>query len=84
MSERILVIEDDRPLGAQIVGHLEAGGYEPAWITDGDAFRDVNVGDHCLVILDLMLPGMTGMDILKRLREASDVPVLILSAQRHG
>jgi DNA-binding response OmpR family regulator len=81
MGEKILMIEDDRALGAQMVGHLRAGGYEPAWLTDGDAFRGVTVGDYCLVILDLMLPGVSGLDILKRLRESSDVPVLILSAR---
>ncbi len=81
MAERILVIEDDRALGAQLAGHLRAGGYEPVWLTTGDAFREVSPSDYCLVILDLMLPGVPGLDILKRLREASDVPVLVLSAR---
>ncbi|MDB4932324.1 MAG: DNA-binding response regulator [Myxococcaceae bacterium] len=81
MTERILVIEDDRALGAQIVGHLRSAGYEPAWLTDGDAFADERPADYRLVILDLMLPGVSGMDILKRLRASSDVPVLILSAR---
>jgi len=81
MREKILVIEDDRALGAQLVNHLFAGGYEPVWLTTGDAFHDVTPGDYCLVILDLMLPGVPGLDILKRLRSVSDVPVLILSAR---
>ncbi len=81
MSERILVIEDDRALGAQLVGHLRSAGYEPEWLTDGDDFERTRPADYCLVILDLMLPGTSGVDILKRLRVASDVPVLILSAR---
>ncbi len=81
MRQKILVIEDDRALGAQLVSHLEAAGYCPVWLTTGDAFRDVAPEEFCLVILDLMLPGVPGLDILKGLRATSDVPVLILSAR---
>lgn len=79
MADHVLLVEDDAALGAQIVGHLERAGFEVTWNKDGrlDAI-DPRVR---LVVLDLMLPGVFGLDLLKRLRADSDVPVLILSAR---
>lgn len=81
MSERILLVEDDAKLGAQIVGHLERAGYTPTWLRDGDAARLEDPSRYALIVLDLMLPGTYGMDLLKRFRTQSEVPVLILSAR---
>ena len=81
MGERILLIEDDPALGQQIVGHLRRAGLETTWLTDG---RRVHAGESFeldLLVLDLMLPGVDGLDVLKRFRERSDVPVLVLSAR---
>ena len=82
MADRILIVEDDAALGAQIVEHLQGAGFETEWIDDGDAARGAPVDEFQLVVLDLMLPGTYGMDLLKRWREGSDVPVLILSARQ--
>jgi two-component system response regulator MtrA len=79
MSERVLLIEDDHELGAQIVDRLRRAGYEPTWWTEGQPME--SAPDVSLVILDLMLPGTYGMDILKDLRARSEVPVLVLSAR---
>src|SRR5262249_21651668 len=81
MNERILLIEDDEELGAQIVGHLRKVGYEPTWWRAGKELDAAFASSLHLLILDLMLPGSYGMDILKQLRAVSDVPVLILSAR---
>jgi two-component system response regulator MtrA len=81
MAERVLVIEDDAKLGAQVVEHLRGAGYEPAWWRDGDAIVAGERPEVALVILDLMLPGAHGFDILKALRAGSEVPVLVLSAR---
>ena len=84
MGERILLVEDDTQLGAQIVDCLGKAGFEPTWWTEG---RPVAPGDATawrLVILDLMLPGTHGMDMLRQLRDGSDVPVLILSARNES
>jgi two-component system response regulator MtrA len=81
MNERILLIEDDEELGAQIVGHLRKAGYEPTWWRRGIPLDPGFASSLHLLILDLMLPGSYGMDILKELREVSEVPVLILSAR---
>ena len=79
---RILVIEDDEALGAQIVEHLQGAGYETEWIRDGDEARKAEIERFQMIVLDLMLPGTYGLDLLKLYRERSDVPVLILSARQ--
>lgn len=81
MARHVLILEDDATLGAQLVRHLEGAGLATRWLKDGrrldaEALRDVE-----LVVLDLMLPSMHGFDVLKHLRTASDVPVLVLSAR---
>ena len=81
MLERILLIEDDRVLGAQIVEHLRGAGFEPAWWTEGKRILPGGAPDVSLVVLDLMLPGAYGLDVLKDLRACSEIPVLVLSAR---
>lgn len=77
----ILLVEDDEALGGQIVKHLREAGFEPTWIKDGTSALAVAPDLFSLLILDLMLPGAHGLDVLKHLRTGSDVPVLILSAR---
>ncbi len=81
MSNRILLVEDDVALGQQVVDSLSQAGFEPHWVQDGDDARDLRPDDYRIIILDLMLPGTYGMDLLKRYRAKSEVPVLILSAR---
>ncbi len=82
MADRILLVEDDRELGAQIVGHLERAGFSAVWWTEGRRIvRGSMPPDIALVILDLMLPGADGMDMLKELRESLELPLLVLSAR---
>jgi two-component system response regulator MtrA len=81
MGERILLIEDDPQLGAQIADFLGRAGFEPTWWTEGRSLQPGEAAAYGLIILDLMLPGTYGMDILRQLREGSDVPVLVLSAR---
>ncbi len=78
---RILLVEDDAQLGAQIVGHLEGAGFDVDWLKDGDEARKVSPERYALLVLDLMLPGTYGLDLLKLYRKSSDVPVMILSAR---
>lgn len=81
MSNRILLVEDDVALGEQVVQSLSQAGFEPHWVQDGDAARDLDPDAYRVIVLDLMLPGTYGMDLLKRYRVKSEVPVLILSAR---
>ena len=81
MTQRILLVEDDEKLGAQIVEHLNREGLGVEWLRDGDAALRVDPEAFDLVVLDLMLPGTYGLDVLKKYRKTSQVPVMILSAR---
>jgi DNA-binding response OmpR family regulator len=78
---KILLVEDDENLGRQIVAALEGAQLEATWIKNGSNALAESPDDYHLLILDLMLPGAYGLDILKTFRLESDVPVLILSAR---
>lgn len=81
MNQKVLLVEDDPKLGQQVADHLESAGLRVRWIRDGDEALLEPGRDYALIILDLMLPGRYGLDLLKHFREANDVPVLILSAR---
>jgi DNA-binding response OmpR family regulator len=81
MADRILLIEDDRSLGAQVVEQLRQAGFETTWWTEGRSIPPALAAAVRLLVLDLMLPGRAGMDLLKELRATSELPVLILSAR---
>lgn len=82
MPARILLVEDDEKLGRQIVEHLTEAGLEASWLRDGGTALGLPPQNWALLILDLMLPGAHGLDVLKRWRSQCDVPVLILSAKQ--
>lgn len=81
MADRVLVVEDDERLGRQVSDTLSEAGYETVWVRDGSSVRPDSVEGTSLIVLDLMLPGEHGLDLLKRLRRESDIPVLVLSAR---
>jgi len=70
-----------REAGASGTEFLDGEGYETTWIASGEEALRVDAGQFGLIILDLMLPGAHGLDVLRRLRDTCDVPVLILSAR---
>lgn len=78
---RILVVEDDPRLGAEIRDSLSGEGFEVTWLQDGGKALYEQPDHYHLVVLDLMLPNAHGFDILKKFRETSDVPVIILTAR---
>lgn len=79
---RILIIDDDRKLCRLIKDYLEPMGYEIELAHTGPEGLEKALGEpfHA-VILDLMLPGLDGFEVLKRLRQKSEVPVLMLTAR---
>ncbi len=80
--KRILIIEDERPLAEAVGFSLEKEGYQVDIALDGESgWRKCREGAYDLVLLDLMLPGMDGMEICRRLRKESDVPVIMLTAK---
>jgi two-component system response regulator MtrA len=78
---RVLVVEDDEALGRQVVRHLTEAGFDTRWLTNGRDALEVPTDAFGMLVLDLMLPGAHGFDVLKRFRETSEAPVLILSAR---
>lgn len=79
---RILLVEDDTVLGDGLCAGLELGGYTVDWLTHGDhAACALDADSFDIAILDLALPGLCGMRVLRRWREAGyDMPVLVLTA----
>jgi two-component system response regulator MtrA len=82
MNARILVVDDDTALAEMIGIVLRTEGFDPVFCADGaaavDAFHDSNPD---LVLLDLMLPGMDGIEVCARIREESGTPIIMLTAK---
>jgi len=82
VNARILVVDDDTALAEMIGIVLRTEGFEPHFCADGaaavEAFRSSNPD---LVLLDLMLPGMDGIEVCARIREESGVPIIMLTAK---
>ena len=78
----IQVVEDDQRIADLIAKNLEAAGYEARQSPDGGrALADFERWKPALVLLDLGLPGVEGLQVVRRLRQESDVPILILTAR---
>ena len=83
MSEqRILVIDDDQELCELVTEYVSAEGFRVDAVYDGESgLRQAISGDYALVLLDVMLPGVNGFDVLRRLRTRSMIPVIMLTAR---
>ncbi len=80
-SKHVLVVDDEPQIGALVQRVLANGGYRVSTAQSGEEMRKVlRAGGVDLVILDLMLPGESGLDLLRGLRQGSQVPVIILTA----
>jgi two-component system, OmpR family, response regulator CpxR len=80
--DRILVIDDDVELCGLVGEYLEPEGFEVECVHDGKRGLDRSLsGEHLLVVLDVMLPGINGFDVLRRIRATSRIPVLLLTAR---
>jgi two-component system response regulator CpxR len=80
--ERILVIDDDVELCSLVGEYLRSEGFEVDCVHHGEAgLERVLAGDQALIVLDVMLPGMNGFDVLRRIRDNSNIPVLLLTAR---
>lgn len=82
LQESILLVEDDQSISEMISNHLKKEGYNVFSAYDGEeAIRLFFEGRFDMIILDLMLPNVNGIDVLQQIRQKSWVPVLILSAK---
>ncbi len=80
--ERILVIDDDVELCGLVSEYLRAEGFTIECVHDGESgLKKANSGEYLLVVLDVMLPGINGFEVLRRIRATSRLPVLLLTAR---
>lgn len=81
--QRVLIIEDEPNIASFARMYLEAAGFEVDWADRGDTGLEKATADPPpdLVVLDLMLPGLDGLEITRRLRGAGAVPVIVLTAR---
>jgi len=79
---RVLVVEDDPGLGRALAITLKARGEEPTWAASGRAALDAVAAVHPeLIVLDLGLPDMDGLEVIRAVRGWSHVPIVVLSAR---
>src|SRR5262245_19498413 len=79
---RILMIDDDVELCGLVRDYLRSDGLDLDAVYEGPAgIARARMGEHSLVVLDVMLPGMSGLDVLRRIRSECAVPVLMLTAR---
>lgn len=82
MNNKILIIDDDEELCELVAEYLTVEGFETAAVHDGEnGLREARRAEFDLAILDVMLPKMSGFEVLRNLRQDSDLPVLMLTAR---
>jgi len=79
---KVLLVEDERSIAEGLKVSLEAEGFQVAWARDGlEAVPAWERTQPDLIVLDLMLPGMSGTEVCRTIRARSDVPILMLTAR---
>ena len=82
MAEKLLLVEDEEKLARMVEMELRYEGYEVTKALDGrTGLEQALSGQFDLVLLDIMLPALNGMEVLRRLRRESNVPVIMLTAR---
>ncbi len=85
MTDKIMIVEDEEDIVTLLRYNLEKEGFETCVATEGDkAFNAIKINQPTLILLDWMLPGMSGIDICKQIRYDNDlrnVPIIMLTAR---
>ena len=82
MADSILIVDDDQELGAMLGAYLAAEGFDVGFAGNGQAGVDaVAANEYSLVVMDITMPVMDGFEALRRIRQFSEVPVLMLTAR---
>ncbi|MEY3201095.1 MAG: hypothetical protein RIR70_645 [Pseudomonadota bacterium] len=85
MSEEkrcVLVVEDDEKIARMLCDYLEANGYAASRVANGiEAVRRIEAAPPAAVLLDLMLPGLDGLEVCRVVRKKSDVPIIMITAR---
>ena len=80
--KKILIVEDDILAAELERDYLEASDYEVELCSDGDeGYKKAKSGDYDLLLLDIMLPGMSGFEICRRIRREQNVPIIMVTAK---
>ncbi len=81
-TQRVVVVEDDRSINEVVVRYLEKDGFEvDSYVHGGEALDALLESPPDLLVLDLMLPGIDGIELFRRLRALAPVPVVMLTAR---
>ncbi|MEV7085639.1 response regulator transcription factor [Streptomyces sp. NPDC093085] len=81
-TQRVLVVDDEPKIRMTVRGYLEADGLQVLEAADGpSALKTLSADQPGLVILDVMMPGLDGFEVLRRIRRTSKVPVIMLTAR---
>src|SRR5881296_3898872 len=81
-SQSVLVVEDEASIASFVSLYLKNAGYEVRTATNGaEALSSVQTQQPSLIVLDLMLPDIDGIEICRRIRQKSEVPILMLTAR---
>jgi DNA-binding response OmpR family regulator len=81
-QQTVLVVEDEASIASFVSLYLKNAGYGVRGATNGaEALREVGAGELSLVVLDLNLPDMDGIEVCRRIRQSSDLPILMLTAR---
>lgn len=79
---RVLLIDDDAELSAMVAEYLAVEGFETSVVHNGeDGVAAALSGDYGAVILDVMMPRLSGIEVLRRVRQSSAIPVIMLTAK---
>lgn len=82
MDSKVLLVDDDEKLRKLVTEYLEGYGFQVKTLPDGLlVLRTIHKDSPDIVILDIMLPGKDGLDVLKEIRAESSVPVIMLTAR---
>ena len=78
----IMLVEDEESLASFVITELELEGYEVIWAKDGrEALEIFKEKDITLILLDWMLPIYDGLTVLRRIRQSSNVPIIMITAR---
>ncbi len=81
-TDRLLLIDDDKELGELLVEFLDSEGFTLELAHSGEGgLEKLADNEYDLILLDVMMPGMSGLDVLREMRNANTVPVLMLTAK---
>lgn len=82
MAQRVLLVDDDVQLGIMLTEYLSSDGFETAVVRDGEtAVTEALSGNYAAVVLDVMLPRLSGIEVLRRVRHTSSIPIIMLTTR---